>query len=165
MDRKTLDVLAIGLAIAVALFVVPAGSAIAGHTKEANSKFGFEETVGKVKAAIEAQGFTIVTTVDYAASLRTQGARKVPGMVMIEFYHPRQLREAFEVDHAAVIELPWRLVIVEGMPDDPHSKDTHINYVKPAGALGPYKKLSKQAKEWDAAVEKLLDGVRKSGGH
>jgi len=162
MRAKAFD-LAWLTALALLLFV--AGPAVAGHTKEAVSKFGFEETVSKVKAAIEAQGFTIVSTVDFAATLKNQGAKKVPGMVMIEFLHPKQLREAFDGDHAAVIELPWRLVVVEGTPDDPHSKDTHINYVKPAGAVGPYKKLAKQAKDWDAAVEKVIESVRKAGGH
>ncbi|MGQ0669107.1 MAG: hypothetical protein ACT4PO_05480, partial [Actinomycetota bacterium] len=133
--------------------------------KEATSKFGFEETVGKVKAAVEAQGFTIVTTMDFAATLKKEGAKKVPGMVMIEFLHAKQLKEAFERDHAAVIEMPWRLVIVEGTPDDPHSKDTHINYVTPVGALGPYKKLGRQAKGWDDEVEKIISSVKKAGGH
>lgn len=165
MRTKALNIIRSGLTV-IALLMLVAGNAVAGHTKEANSKHGFQETVDKVKAAIAAEGFTIVATVDYADAVKKQGAKKVPGMVMIEFLHAKQLKEAFEGDHAAVIEMPWRLVIVEGTPDDPHSQDTHINYVKPVGALGPYKKLGKQAKEWDAAVEKIIDTVKKAGkGH
>ena len=164
MRAKAVKFMGLGLAI-LAFLLLASASAIARHTKEADSTFDFEETVSKVKAAIEAQGFTIVTTVDYAAALKNQGAKKVPGMVMIEFFHPKQLKDTFEGDHAVVIELPWRLVIVEGAPDDPHSKYTHINYVKPAGALGPYKKLGKQAEEWDAAIEKVIGSVRRAGGH
>jgi uncharacterized protein (DUF302 family) len=134
----------------------------AGHSKMVSAKFAFQETIARLKSALEAQGFTIVATLDQAAVLQAQGV-DAKGLVVLEFVHAKQLKEIYEVDPHALFDLPWKIQVSEVSFDVHGSKDPDITYVKPSAVMG--KKLSKQAKEWEAMIEKIILEIGKGKAH
>lgn len=118
----------------------------------AKSKYSFDETVSKVKQAIEGQQMMVVFTADHQAMLQMVGL-KTKGMLGIEFFHPRYGKVIVENDHAAGIEIPFRLVVMEG------DMGTMISYYKPSHILAKYPKLKALGQELDAVVKKIEQAV------
>lgn len=118
----------------------------------AMSKYGFDETISKLKQAIEGQQMMVVFTTDHQAMLRMVGL-ETKGMVGIEFFHPRYGRVIVENDHRAGIEIPLRLVVMEG------EKGTMISYYKPSYTFGRYPKLKRLGEELDRVLESIQAAI------
>jgi len=118
----------------------------------AKSKYSFDETVSKIKQAIEGQQMMVVFTADHQAMLQMVGL-KTKGMLGIEFFHPRYGKVIVENDHAAGIEIPFRLVVMEG------DMGTMISYYKPSYVLAKYPKLKTLGQELDGVVKKIEQAV------
>lgn len=150
-------IVSIGLAIAFATaWSIPAAAggemkAMEGRVM-AKSKYSFDETVSKLKQAIEGQQMMVVFTADHQAMLQMVGL-KTKGMLGIEFFHPRYGKVIVENDHAAGIEIPFRLVVMEG------DMGTMISYYKPSHSLAKYPKLKALGQELDAVVKKIEQAV------
>ncbi|MBI4169820.1 MAG: DUF302 domain-containing protein [Acidobacteria bacterium] len=118
----------------------------------AKSKYAFDETVSKVKQAIEGQQMMVVFTADHQAMLQMVGL-KTKGTLGIEFFHPRYGKVIAENDHAAGIEIPFRLMVMEG------DMGTMISYYKPSYVLAKYPKLQALGQELDGVVKKIEQAV------
>ncbi|MBI4609857.1 MAG: DUF302 domain-containing protein, partial [Candidatus Rokubacteria bacterium] len=71
----------------------------------------------------------------------------------IEFFHPRYGKVIVENDHAAGIEIPFRLVVMEV------DMGTMISYYKPSHILAKYPKLKALGQELDGVVKKIEKAV------
>lgn len=120
----------------------------------AKSKHGFDETVSRLKQAIEGQQMMVVFTADHQAMLRTVGL-ETKGMLGIEFFHPRYGKVIVQNDHSAGIELPLRLVVMDG------DMGTMISYYKPSYVFSKYPKLKDLGKELDGMLKKIEEAVTK----
>lgn len=120
----------------------------------AMSKYGFDETVSKLKQAIEGQQMMVVFTADHQAMLRMVGL-ETKGMVGIEFFHPRYGKVIVQNDHMAGIEIPFRLVVMEG------EMGTMISFYKPSYTFGKYPKLKKLGEELDRVLDSIQAAVAK----
>lgn len=118
----------------------------------AKSKYSFDETVSKIKQAIEGQQLMVVFTADHQAMLQMVGL-KTKGMLGIEFFHPKYGKVIVENDHAAGIEIPFRLVVMEG------DMGTMVSYYKPSHVLAKYPKLKALGQELDGVVKKIEQAV------
>lgn len=118
------------------------------------SKYGFDETVSRLKQAIEGQQMMVVFSADHQAMLDMVGL-KTKGMLGIEFFHPRYGKVIMQNDHAAGIELPLRLVVMEG------DMGTMISYYKPSYTFRKYQKLAELGKELDGVLAKIEQAVTK----
>lgn len=118
------------------------------------SKYGFDETVSKLKQAIEGQQMMVVFTADHQAMLEMVGL-KTKGMLGIEFFHPRYGKVIVQNDHRAGIEIPLRLIVMEG------EMETIISYYKPSYVLRKYSKLAELGKELDGVLAKIEQTVTK----
>lgn len=116
------------------------------------SKYGFDETVSRLKQAIEGQQMMVVFSADHQAMLDMVGL-KTKGMLGIEFFHPRYGKVIVQSDHAAGIEIPLRLIVMEG------DMGTMISYYKPSYILRKYQKLAELGKELDGALAKIEQAV------
>lgn len=118
----------------------------------AKSKYPFDETVSRLKQAIEGQQMMVVFTADHQAMLQMVGL-KTEGMLGIEFFHPRYGKVIVENDHAAGIEIPFRLVVMEG------DTGTMISYYKPSYVFARYLKLKALGQELDGVLRKIEQAV------
>jgi len=147
----------VGLTVAlVAAWAVAAGAggemkAMEGRAT-AKSKYSFDETVSKLKQAIEGQQMMVVFTADHQAMLQMVGL-KTKGMLGIEFFHPRYGKVIVENDHGAGIEIPFRLVVMEG------DMGTMVSYYKPSHVFAKYPKLKALGQELDGVVKKIEQAV------
>lgn len=120
----------------------------------AMSKYDFNETVSRVKQAVEGQQMMVVFTADHQAMLSMVGLQ-TKGMVGIEFLHPRYGKVIVQNDHAAGVEIPLRLVIMEG------EMGTVLTYQKPSHTFGKYPKLKKLGEELDGVLAAIQASVAK----
>lgn len=120
----------------------------------AMSKYSFDETVSRVKQAIEGQQMMVVFTADHQAMLQMVGLQ-TKGMVGIEFFHPRYGKVIVQNDHAAGLETPLRLVIMEG------DMGTMLTYQKPSHTFGKYPKLKQLGEELDGVLARIQAAVAK----
>lgn len=118
------------------------------------SKYGFDETVSRLKQAIEGQQMVVVFTADHQAMLEMVGL-KTKGMLGIEFFHPRYGKVIVQNDHAAGIEIPMRLVVMED------AMGTMISYYRPSYIFGKYPKLKQLGEELDRVLGAIQAVVTK----
>jgi len=120
----------------------------------AMSKYDFNETVSRVKQAIEGQQMMVVFTADHQAMLQMVGLQ-TKGMVGIEFFHPRYGKTIVQNDHAAGLDIPLRVVVMEG------DMGTMVTYERPSHVFGKYPKLKQLGEELDGVLEKIKASVAK----
>lgn len=167
MGRHRITRSGYGVAIALLLFVFSwATLAQTGERKAkgrmdemkgrvmAMSKYSFDETVSRLKRAIEEQGLMVVFTADHQAMLRMVGL-ETKGMQGIEFFHPKYGKVIAQTDHRAGLEIPLRLVVMEG------DMGTMISYDKPSYTFSKYPKLKELGQELDGVLAKIAQGVTK----
>lgn len=118
------------------------------------SKYDFNQTVSRLKQAIGEQNLMVVFEADHQAMLSMVGVQ-TKGMLTLEFFHPRYGKVIFERNRAAGIEVPLRLVVMEG------DMGTMVSYDKPSSIFGKYKGLEDLGRELDGAVEKIVSAVAK----
>lgn len=118
------------------------------------SKYDFNETISRIKEAIESQSMMVVFTADHQAMLKMVGM-ETKGMMGIEFFHPRYGKVIFQNDHMAGVETPLRIVVMEG------EMGTMFTYWQPSHTFAPYPKLKDLGRELDGVLEDITKSVTK----
>lgn len=118
------------------------------------SRYGFQETVTELQKAIEAQGMMVVQRINHQAMLAMVGVR-TKGMMTLEFFHPKYGKVLFENDHRAGIEIPLRIVVMEG------DMGVMFTYRKPSIVFGLYPRLKSLGEELDGVLAKIASAVAK----
>lgn len=129
-----------------------AGMALPEGRVMEKSKYGYDETVSRLKQAITDQNLMVVFTADHQEMLKMVGLQ-TKGMLAIEFFHPRYGKTIFQTNHLAGIELPLRLVVMEG------DMGTMISYNRPSYVLGKYPGLESLGKELDGVLQHIAAAV------
>lgn len=120
----------------------------------AKSKYPFDETVSRVKQAIEGQEMMVIQTVDMQAMLQMVGVQ-AKGMQQVLFFHPRYGKAIYENDRMAGIEAPLKLVVTEG------DMGTMISYYKPSHVFAMYPKLKALGEELDGVLGRIAEAATK----
>lgn len=129
------------------------GMAMPKDRAMAMSKYSFQDTVSRVKQTIESKGMMVVFTADHQAMLSMVGMN-TKGMLGVEFFHPRYGKAIMQNDHAAGIEIPLRLVVME-TPDG----KAMLSYYKPSSVFAKYKGLEGMAAELDGVYDAIVAAV------
>jgi uncharacterized protein (DUF302 family) len=137
--------------------------AVTGERVFVESRFSYPETMKRLKAAIRAQGMQVMFVDDQQATLRRAGV-KSPGAAIIGFFNTTFTKRIFEIDHAAHMEIPLRIGVMEGSEHDPHSKATHVMYDKPSALFARYHGLHGMGQELDRILEAIVAAVAAKGG-
>lgn len=117
------------------------------------SKYGYDETLSTIKAAIEAQGLMVLFTADHQQMLKMVGVNANP-MATVEFFHPRYGKQIFEANRDAAAEVPLRIMVMEG------PMGAMVSWVKPSATIGKYKGLQGLGSELDATLQKIAESVK-----
>jgi len=118
------------------------------------SKYGYDETVSRVKQAIEGQQMMVLFTADHQQMLSMVQV-KAPPMSTIEFFHPRYGKRIFEGNREASPEIPLRILVMEG------DKGAMVTWVKPSTTIGKYKGLESLGTELDSTLQQIATSVTK----
>lgn len=118
------------------------------------SKLDFNQTVSRLKQAIGEQNLMLVTDIDHQSMLSMAGVQ-TKGMLTIEFFHPRYGKVIFENNRAAGIEIPLRLVVMEG------DMGTMVSYNKPSYVFGRYRGLEALGSDLDGVLDQIVATVKK----
>lgn len=151
---------AVVLLVTVALLVQPGigwsggGMDTMKGRATAKSKYPFNETVSRIKQAIEAQEMMVIQTVDMQAMLQMVGVQ-AKGMQQVLFFHPRYGKAIYESDRMAGIEAPLKLVVMEG------DMGTVISYYKPSHVFATYPKLKALGDELDGVLGRIAEAATK----
>ena len=117
------------------------------------SAYGFEETLDRLRQAIEGENLMVVHEINPQQMLRMVGVR-TDGMRQILFFHPRYMKQIIETNRNAAIEAPLKLVAME-MPDG----KTMIRYIDPTYLFGRYDGLEEIGRELKGVVETVVAAV------
>lgn len=155
MFKKIFMLILIGLffSLATSLYAFEKEGMMPGRVM-GMSKFNFQQTVSKIKEAIEGQQMMVVFVADHQAMLGMVGMQ-TKGMQTLEFFHPRYGKVIFQNDHRAGIEIPLRIVVME------EDMGTMFSYNKPSHIFEKYPKLKALRKELDGVVAKIVSAVAK----
>ncbi len=144
-----------------ALFLFAAGPAAAQEMRPppdfqvtARSAYGFDETLARLRQAIEEENLMVVHEINPQQMLRMVGVRS-GGMRQIMFFHPRYMKRIIESNRHAAIEPPLKLAVME-TPDG----GVMMRYIKPAYVFGRYGGLGELGSELEALVERIVASVK-----
>lgn len=73
----------------------------------------FDETLGMVRRALDAEGFDIVGEIDVAEVLRADPSVQFPRYVILEAWHQTYARQALMADMDAGLVMPHNVVVFE----------------------------------------------------
>lgn len=76
------------------------------------SPFGFEETLNRLKLAIDAEGLWLLHEIDSQKLMMREGHRISP-LRQLLFFHPRYLVRLLEGNPDALLEAPLRMIVHE----------------------------------------------------
>jgi len=149
------------LAALVALWAVPLMGGQEMMDKEimkgrvmAKSKYPFDETVSRLKQAIEGENLMVIHSIDQQAMLRMVGV-EAKGMQAILFFHPQYGKMIYQTDRRAGIEAPLKIVVMEG------DMGTMVSYYKPSYVFGRYPGLAGLGRELDGVLARITEAVTK----
>lgn len=96
------------------------------------SGYPFDETVGRLKAAIHAQDLWVIQELDPQMLLR-RGGYAIPPVRQIFYFHPRYMARLLARNAAAIVEAPLKFVAMS-----PVSGGVVVRYPDPAASFGRY---------------------------
>lgn len=120
----------------------------------AQSQYPFDETVSKIKQAVEGENLMVIQTIDQQAMLRMAGVQ-AKGMQSVLFFHPRYGKAIYENDRMAGIEAPLKIAVMEG------NMGTTISYYKPSEIFSKYPRLKGLGDELDGVLARIAEAVTK----
>lgn len=124
-----------------------------GLPKVSFSLFNFEETLRRLKAAIEAEEVWLIHEIDPQLLLLRGGYSILPTRQLL-FFHPRYLARLLEGDPSGLIEAPLRLV-VWASPDG----RVRLRYPEVAKAFSRYPALEALGHELDSLCQRVVASV------
>lgn len=118
--------------------------------------FPFEETLSRLKAALEAEELWLIHEIDPQQLLRRGGYAILPTRQLL-FFHPRYLARLLEGDPTGLIEAPLRIVVWES-PDG----QVRLRHPDVTQAFSRYPALQALGKELDTLCQRVVATVSRS---
>ena len=136
------------LALSLSAFAIGPGSVFAQGMTPApdflvttRSAHNFDETLSRIRQAVEGENLMVVQEVNPQQMLRMVGVQ-VGGMRQVFFFHPRYMKQILETNRNAGIEPPLKLLIMEA----PNGQ-VMVRYEDPQHQFGPYDGLEELSEE------------------
>lgn len=87
-------------------------SAMTARTHAVQSRYGFQETLSRLQAAVRGKGMKVFTLIDHQAAAQEAGLQMQPATVMI-FGAPKAGTPLMMKDPAFALQLPLRVLVTE----------------------------------------------------
>ncbi|MBF0804177.1 MULTISPECIES: DUF302 domain-containing protein [unclassified Neisseria] len=109
---KTLPLLCIASLAAACAHTPPKPERTAKPTHTVASRYGFNETVQRIEAAVKAKGMTVFGVIDHQEAARQHGLTMQPAKVII-FGNPKAGTPLMVKDPEFALRLPLRVLVTE----------------------------------------------------
>ena len=120
---------------------------------------GYEAAVERVTAALAAEGFGVLTTIDVKATLKAKLDRDFRKYVILGACNPPLADRALHAELEVGLLLPCNVIVYEKGPQE--SVAAAMAPLSALGMVGDNKELEKVAKEADAKLRRALEGLEK----
>ncbi len=117
------------------------------------SAYGFDETLNRLREAIEQENLMIVHEINPQQMLRMVGVKRA-GMRQILFFHPRYMKQILEANPNAGIEPPLKLIVMES------PRGVMVRYEKPAHQFAPYQGLDAVVADLTKVYDRILKSIQ-----
>ena len=126
------------------------------------SALHFEETVARLKRALQDQDLWLIHEIDTRMLLR-RGGYDIPATRQLLFFHPRYMARLLSAAPAAIVEAPLKLVVMQ----TPAGADTQAGAVfvrcpDPRAMFGRYDGLAALGEELSSLCIRLLNTIARS---
>ena len=146
------------IVLALGLVTAAPGAGAAQHAPPdylvtVRSSYDFQETVNRLKQAMEAENLMVIHEINPQQMLRMVGVR-TGGMRQILFFHPRYMKRIFETNRNAGIEPPLKVLVMEAP-----NGNVMVRYEDPVRQFADYQGLDSLALELRELVERITASV------
>lgn len=107
---------------------------------KAKSKFDFDETVERLKNAIETAEFLLIHEINPQQILAKHGIA-IKKFKQLLYFHPNYMKQLLETNPEAVIQAPLKFIVREEK-----NGEVEILYMKPTNLFGSYFELDELGK-------------------
>ncbi len=121
---------------------------------------GYEAAVERVSAALAAEGFGVLTTIDVKATLKAKLDRDFRKYVILGACNPPLADRALHAELEVGLLLPCNVIVYETGPQQ--SVAAAMAPLSALGMVGDNKELEKVAKEADAKLRRALESLEKT---
>ncbi|MGV8928290.1 MAG: DUF302 domain-containing protein [Brevundimonas sp.] len=117
----------------------------------------FEETVSRVRAALKAEGFGIITEIDVTATFREKLDIAFRPYIILGACNPKAAHEALSLEDKVGVMLPCN-VIVQQLPS---GTETEVAAIDPAASMSAIDNpaLTAKAAEIGTSLRRALDSL------
>ena len=120
------------------------------------SRLPFEETLARLKEAIQAEDLWLIHEIDPQMLLK-RGGFAISATRQLLFFHPRYMATLLENDPSALVEAPLKLVIME-MPDN----SVVLRHSEVASVFARYAGLETLGVEFSGIYQRILATVNET---
>ena len=117
------------------------------------SAYSFEETIDRLKRAIESEDLWLIHEINPQMLLKRSGF-EIPPARQLLFFHPRYMKKLLSIDPNALIEAPLKLVVMQ-MPDDTIS----VRYLNVEMQFNRYNGFEKLSEELAMVCKRLIGSI------
>lgn len=92
--------------------------------------YSFDEAVQKVTAALQNEGFGVLTTIDIQAKMKEKLDKDMEQYVILGACHPASAYKALQTEQEIGLLLPCNVIVYE------KEEHVHVSAIKPSVAMG-----------------------------
>jgi uncharacterized protein (DUF302 family) len=119
------------------------------------SRFSFDETIARLKRALDAEDLWLIHEIDPQMLLR-KGGYRIFAVRQLLFFHPRYMARLLAVDVNALIEVPLKLVVME-MPD----ATVTVRHPRAPVLFARYVGFEQLAEEFASVYRRLIEPIER----
>ena len=121
----------------------------------------YEQAIEQVTAALKAEGFGVLTTIDVRATLKQKLDVEFEPYVILGACNPQLAHRAFQVAHEIGLLLPCNVIVHS------HGAGTRVDIVDPAAMLSVanHPKLAPIANEASERLHRVIESLQQQALH
>jgi uncharacterized protein (DUF302 family) len=117
------------------------------------SDFPFEQTITRLKEAIQAEDLWLIHEID-PQKLMARGGFEIPPARQLLFFHPRYLVRVLENDPNAIFEVPLKLIVMQTQ-----TGVVTVRHAEVVGVFSRYSGVALLALELESILQKIRAAV------
>jgi len=124
-----------------------------GHI-ELVSLYEFEDTLNRLRDAIQAEGFLLLHEINTQQIVKSHGI-EIDRVHQLLFFHPRYIQAIMDNNPRAIVEAPLKFVVME----NPSQQVIMVRFTQPNTLFGRYTGLTSMGRELNQIVTNITQSI------